>query len=1021
MNPSQIVDRINEVSNRTALANSDYDFLATHMPFKKLRYSTANNLQRAKEELSEEDFLEKHIYASRNEHKMVFIKGNSGSGKSHLIRWFYNKHKNKVDEKEELIILISRDSNSLKGTLNQIVGSDLFKGFREEAEFKKIIEAGKFLEEEKLKEDIPALLSSAVRTTKIRDIKKRDRGKLANFLNADIIREKVLFRDEGPISRIITSMVGNKDEEKSKSEKSFFKEDFNIVGTNILREMRDTEGDMGASTRAIAFAEDIERSDEKKQEVADILNDLVDEVVKKIIGLGRSDLQDMFKKIRLKLKQENMNLTIFFEDITTTTGIHKELLESLIVDHKEVKDLCRIISFVGITESYYSSQIQDNIKGRITHGLDIEESSLIENKEDLSTFIGLYMNSINQPKRKIKEWYLEGSEENNLPISSLHKEKEWSIVKLDNGKEVSIYPFTEDALWNIYQARDNEGREPRGFLRLIINDIYSNFNTSGIDYLLNMDVYDNTKIPDLKNPLDEEKIRNFSNKNEDIKKKTETLIRIWGDGSLVNRMKNNKKTIGNIDEDVFTTFKLPIIFSGIIEDPLEANKSRSHPKPDTEPKLPKRDRRTIEFEREITQLGEWRKGNKLIEHKKYRDHILDLCKKFISWEEEGISKYLIDTLLTSSVLHIEGQTVDSRTGILFKRDDELYYIIIGLVYWEYYGNRSWEFENSHRYILRITQYLNKYKKSIMSLIEKPKGENWELEDILLLNSYYFNMLNRRLEDNITVEDLYHLLFRKAENIILYSDNKLDDKWTTLVNIYNNSPETNLNQEILIKYFDLPLGVARTSTSQNIDVYAYRIIKKIKELSNSNWDIEPYKIKIERSIDIYRPLKFFNAEVYDKIPILLDGICTNIQNLIANLELKYENGLDEFKIETMSNNINVYLDIVVKTGFINNKDIYDRIIYETDQELIYSIYNKFKQFNKLSDIKKLLYIAGNEIEILHKYNMDLNRLEYGIEEYNKNCEANLKIISNENTDYKEIIEAIEEAESEVTLQIERYLR
>lgn len=1020
MKVNEILQRINEVSSRTALATSDYDFLATHMPFKKLSYSMGGDSQSNKKQLSEEEFLEEEIYPERDEHKMIFVKGNTGSGKSHLIRWFYNKYKSRVDEKEELIILISRDSNSLKGTLNQIVDSDLFKGFKEEAEFKKIIQAGESLEKEKLKEDIPALLVSSIRSTTVIDISKREKNGIANFLGADIIREKVLFRDGGPISRIITGMIGSEDGQDEKSEKNFFKEDFDIVDTNILREMRDTEGDLGASTRAISYAEDIERSDSKKEQLAGILNDLVDEVIKKIIGLGRSDLQEVFKKIRSKLKQENMKLTIFFEDITTTTGIHKELIETLIVNHKETReDLCRIMSFVGITENYYSSQIRTNISDRAAYILEIEESSLIETKEDISKFIGLYMNAINQPKDKIKSWYLDSAEKKKLPVSDLNKDKKWSLVQLNSEREVSIYPFTKDALWNIYETRDSEGREPRGFLRLIINNVYANYNTVGIDYLLDLDVYDNVKIPDLKNPLDEEKINNFSNNNVDIKRRTETLIRVWGDGSLTNRIENGRKTIGNIDEDIFKEFNLPIISGEIKEEKEEAD-----PISELEPELirsSKPDRKTIEYEREITQLGQWREGHRLIGHKKYRDYLLDLCKKFINWEEEGISKYLIDILLTTSVLHIEGQNVDSSDGLTFKRDSELYYVLIGLIHWEYHGDRSWEFENGHKYILRITQYLNKYKKAILDLIQKPKGENWNFEDILLLNSYYFNLLNRRLEENLSIEEMYKLLFKKGNHIISNSYKELDEKWITLANIYNDTVDTSLNQEILIKYFHLPLGTASSGITENMDVYAYKIIESIKKLSDLNWDYGSYKVKIRSSIEIYRPLNFFEKEIQKKIPKLLDSISNNLDNLLVQLEAKYEGKLDESKIKTMSNNINIYLDMITDTGFINSKTIYDEIIYETDEKLIYSTYSRLEEYGKLSDFEKLLYISRNEIEILRDYNRNLTKLEEEIEEYNKNCKANLESMSDKNKDYTRTMEKMKEIESEIILQIERYLR
>lgn len=1023
MKNKDIKKRIEDISHTTALSSTDYDFLATHMPFNKLNYSAGeetikNRDKLSREELTEEMFIEQHILSNRDRHKMVFVKGNSGSGKSHLIRWFYNKYKNRVDENEELIILISRDSNSLKGTLNQIVSSDLFKGFHEEAEFKKIIEAGELLEEDKLREDIPALLASTIRSSD-KGIKRREKDNLANFLTTDIIRDEVLFKKDGPIDRIIISLIGDKDSKSKKAEENFYAKDFEIIDIEMLRAMRDTEGDMGASTKSISMAEDIERSDSKKEEIAELLNSFVDEVIKKIIRLGHSDLQDVFKKIRSKLKEEGMNLTIFFEDITTTTGIHKELLEALIVNHKEADDdICRIVSFVGITENYYSSNIQDNIKGRITDLLDIEESSLIKDKKDLSKFIGLYMNAINQSEDKIKNWYEQGARTRDLPISSLNAEKEWSLIGLEDDKQISIYPFTEDALWNIYSSRDKEGKEPRGFLSLIINNLYYNFIDDGTDYILDMDVYSGTSIPNLRDRLDETRILNFSEGNKELKDKTETLIRIWGNGTIKNTQENGKRKIGNISEDIFNHFKLPVILGEATNDTNKDHNDKDIKKNLEETPKIEKDRNTREYEKEIESLDEWRYGEKLIKHKKYRDIIVDLYKKFINWEEEGISKYLLETMLTSAVINIEGQTVDQSRGILFKREDELYYLLLGAINSQYQGNGSWDFKDSERYILYITQYLNKHKKEVIKLIEKPKGENWELEDILLLNSYYINVLNKNIEKNFKEEELYYELFNSLESIISNNYSNLSEEWITLTNIYNNSMQSSLSQEILIKYFNLPLGVAVSKDSGNIEIYAYKVIRKIKQLMDMDWDLEEFDIKVEKSTEIYKPLEFFKKEVYKKIPNLINKRISDIKAVIESLEDKYGNNLNEENISLMKSEINIYLKEITEAGFINNKEKYNKIIYETDVRNIYNIYIKLKQIKELKNKDKLFIISEDNNKDLYKYNEELDQLYGDIKKYDKNCDAILETMSDENINYDEIITEIANIESNIVSIIDR---
>lgn len=979
---NMILNRIDEVVHNTALANEDFDFMATHMPFKRLRYSNELNRDKVKETLTEEKFLEEHIIRKRNNHKMVFVKGNAGSGKSHLIRWFYTMYKNRVDEQDELIILISRDSNSLKGTLRQIVNSELFKGFENDIKFKKIIEAGELLEENKLREEIPALLSSTIRTNT--ELRKKDREYIANFLNADVIREEILFRKNGPIERMIDGILGTENNRKKivdNSQMKFMIEDFDILGIDILRRMRDTQGEEGASSRAIRMAEKLERRNDEKNKLVSILNNNIDAVIQRILNLGSTDLQDVFKSIREKLKKEGMNLTIFFEDITTTRGIHKELLESLIVNHNENKNLCRIISFVGITENYYNSDIQDNIKGRITDGIDIEESSLIENENDLAQFVGLYMNAINQKKDQLANWYRGGGLKKDIPTSNLNLDKSWSVINIQDDKEVSIYPFTKNYLWKVYNSLDNIGKEPRHFLELVFNNLYFNYiyDNNDFGYLLERDVYGDIQIPPLKDSYLSNYIKEACNQNLDMSGRMELFIRLWGDGSL---NYDGENLISNIPVEAFEDLNFNI-------DKLKVTKNSNIEVSELKIKItPETQKSSIErrYEEEINSIENWINGGVLYDHKFYRETIENMFANLINWEEYNISKYQIESLLSIKYIYIEGQGKIPNYGIVFKRNSETRNLLEAIVRYRYLGEKSWGFENADKYLELVTLCLENYKNEILNIIDVP-GEEKYLE-VLLLNSYYINVLAGNINGKETIDELYFKLIINADRIEDKNDiRSLEEgsifyEWIKLKNIIINSDDFNKNQEILIRYLDMPLGIAQTKSDNN-NINCNKALLVINKLKSKNWSLSEYSnIKIrDREIDI--PVKLFYNMVKHKLKKLYINTNKKYKEVISDLKKKHGGELDN----------DSYLDI--KNRLINYFNLIDVLGFRYTFEEEFQIFNKNIKNIKL-DIKSLddnidfnqgyIYMSEDmeKIIYLENYNLLLNRIQ------NKMKELNIKL-------------------------------
>ena len=61
----------------------------------------------------------------------------------------------------------------------------------------------------------------------------------------------------------------------------------------------------------------------------------------------------------------------------------------------------------------------------------------------------------------------------------------------------------------------------------------------------------------------------------------------------------------------------------------------------------------------------------------FREDVCRIFSEFINWEVEGISPLLLKQLLTLSNVHIQGQNVQIKNGLIMERNEETYYFLLG--------------------------------------------------------------------------------------------------------------------------------------------------------------------------------------------------------------------------------------------------------------------------------------------------------------------------------------------------------
>ena len=146
--------RYKNVFRPDVINNTQGDFLATHVPMKNLYVTDHAELtpQDRKHPLTEEEVF-KQFFSPSDDDQFVLVKGVSGAGKSHLIRWFYTMLLLRKRD-DEIVLPIRRAENTLKGTIKQLIEMPEVKNLPNKELYKKLVSASMTMPEIEVKNTI---------------------------------------------------------------------------------------------------------------------------------------------------------------------------------------------------------------------------------------------------------------------------------------------------------------------------------------------------------------------------------------------------------------------------------------------------------------------------------------------------------------------------------------------------------------------------------------------------------------------------------------------------------------------------------------------------------------------------------------------------------------------------------------------------------------------------------------------------------------------------------------------------
>ena len=867
MNWTELSHRMERsVIKKDSTATDNQYFMATHVPFQDLEVIESGDMTSEPAHLSEEEIYRKYILNRANRHQMIIVRGQAGTGKSHLICWLYNRLVNDVENynpEKEKVIFLRRLGNTSRGAVQQMLDAGMVQDKELQEKFQKFVNAGESQSEEEFKQTIYNAFVAKVQTDRsnafYRPIKCKD---IASFLR-DMRVQDYFMSENGPISRCYRMITAGADSGVT-ADAIFVAEDFNFP-RDVARQIKSE-----AATEARDFYLDELRNDEEAMsKLAAYLNRFTSSVIQSCANITSENARDLFVNLRKQLLKEGKNLTILIEDFTSFSIVDSELITALAVENGGgYSDLCRVTSIIGITDSYYKS-FRDNFTDRVSEQINVIEQSFSD-ESFLLEIAARYLNAVYCDPDLLSLWYQQGAQSQQLPVADFKPDYAWDSVLVD-GKEMTLYPFTKHSLVTMFQKLKE--KSPRHYLDYAIKQMFRQFA---------MDMVDHTErsFPTIPSYIAAPSMNityassvEESALPEEDKQRLKTLLATWGDGTSA----SSNGCIGGIPNEFLVEIGLGA-FSGLSEAQKEAKPIPAGNQESQEPQGTAADKPTtvqkskaeIDYERFCEDIQAWFENGKRPNYDSdYFKWVGDFVVQAIPWQDEGIPASFVAQRKSGHFVMMEGseKSIDPESvPVYLPRTSEVRNVLYGLATFNFH--KSWTFPDAEYYQYVLITWLEKNKSTIKKRIYGPVTIQQEQPLVtwcLALEYLERCLLGEKLDGKDPYKTLKILLGSHPADIHAKRTNK---SWEQVVTGIRNASASYMQaNQLLLSGANSYMGVIGDSAANTAKIYRYNeLLNSLSHLEQKGWDVSD-------ELDAYKDCKLYSntiktlSDLYRRIQIV----------------------------------------------------------------------------------------------------------------------------------------------------------
>lgn len=1008
--------RIAAVIKPDSITASQGDFLATHVPLKRLNLLNKLELQPASKKFyTEEDIYRQCILNPENRHQFITVYGQSGTGKSHLIRWFEARFKNEKPE-NEVVLFIRRSDNTLKGTIRQLLEKPEVQDIANKEIYERLVRAAVSVEPGKLKDliyhNFIIEIANDNGENHVIQLNNVTRKRLEAFLSNDVVHAH-LMEASGPIERMYSKVAENTLVDRD-TIAEFTTEDF-LVTPDLYDAITSGGADQKAERMARKLMADEDGLTTAK-EIAGYLNQFVNDVIQRCAGIEPGDFRQIFQDIRCELHRLEKNLTLFIEDVTSFTGVDDALLDALIVEHTGMNagaEMCRISSIVGTTSNYLQNNFRDNHKDRITNLIYIPSDVFDEN--GIYEFVGRYLNAMSLPEQRINAWLSNHALPSEYPVHVIKEGKEWESISVDSNIQLNLYPFSKACIMYLYKNNLTKGHQtPRYMIRDIIepvmNDIINNRSQFPSDFC---------KLIGVSTAL-QFQIHNQV-KDTTLADRMLRFLTIWGNGKPDRITDGTYTYYAGVKESIISELGFPILPGATtVSKPIVDPNPNPQPKPvDQITPKPVPDESQKRFSAASEMLTNWINGRSIdvsstggtigILRAAFSD-LNDYLRSAINWLSEGVSQDDVNKALSGvrTILVLERQFKGTGYYTLPASWDSKNLLEI-MIRWREYGKQSWNYPDADFDVYLLSAWTSEIKNDIVKTVREDKEKQTsyieaamvaEIYQLILLGEYGEKSLK-----NLTTDHLFNFKDKSVRN----SSHSIE--WIKLCEFLTQKGRDATNRDTVKKYFNLPQGDGGSKIVLDEPHLAALFHKiKVNKLTIPSEDLDSSDLSSQRQAP-YRFLK----DIIERLDNVTRAELAKAKPLIEQIAVSFQ--LDDELIEE-----EMLTDLAVDVGKfyneINNNQINVQVYSaETVKKAAKQIVKAYADISNVLDsndpLTILMAFSGDPIVYLQVLSDLLDRLSDGVEKANSQIEARLSQFENssqdldDDTPYSEALKKIDQ--------------
>lgn len=449
-------------------------FSAVHRPSRILSKSIRRSGTDPGVPVREVDVLDALLGGDAREDRIVPIVGESGTGKSHLIRWL-NAHIPRQSDRH--VVYIEKRGTSLRQVIHEILKGldgpevrhrDRFIELREEVD-----KAAAGLDPDAAPLRLLIEMAQAIREHGVDNATgesdRQDREDLAAGL-PDLLLDpefrQPLLAEGGVIAATVNKALGRA---ASDGEAPAF--------TELRLEIGDV---MRAGATAREMRQDLYGDPDLLELAIRMLNEQLNPALGALIGVDRTQVYQVMLNVREALLDEGKTLVLLVEDFALLRGVETQLLDAMIADQQSQGEdvLCPMRSALAVTSGYFEGKdtalTRIHSRGKYVYSLDAElgESDTAVAADDVHAFVATYLNAARVGRAELESRF-------DARRQDAEDEREWipnACASCDferkchpafgTGDGYGLYPFNAAALDRIVGSQ-MEKFDPRHILQIL--------------------------------------------------------------------------------------------------------------------------------------------------------------------------------------------------------------------------------------------------------------------------------------------------------------------------------------------------------------------------------------------------------------------------------------------------------------------------------------------------------------------------------------------------------------------------